>query len=607
MRRWLPPLLALLLALVPGPAPAATPGDGTDHALQAEMERLFELRSRDPQAFVSQTRTLEGLPPPTSREQREFLQFLSANRATFEGRFADAIAAAKPLAERAEDPALRLRAAGFIVNMQAATREFEAALRQLAILLKAHPTLTPGLENEVRTLWNSAAILYSEFDQHQLAARYARDVLAAQPTPRQACVANLYRAIAGVEGDAVEVTDGDFAVWREGCRAAGETSVAFGFLSLAEGRHLRKTGRGDDALTLMGKRLVEFESTRYPRLMAEAYALDAELLFEAARYADAERQAREAVALSKDLPTGRPVAMAEKVLSELATRRGDDAAALQHMQRHVAATRALADEARIKELAFRTVQHEMLQQDREFALSQERNRVLELEARMAKAESRNLFLTVGALGLCMLGLGAWGWRMRREERRMRELAEVDGLTGFANRQHFATSAENALRRAEGESRGLMLVTFDLDHFKRINDEYGHLAGDAVLSTVSDAVRKVPIEAGQSRLLGRIGGEEFAILIDSTPEGAIAHAEACRLAISGARAVLASGHAVAVTASFGIAGTHEVGYALQSLLAASDRSLYRAKAKGRDQVCAVDPGAEAEVDVGDAPAAERVAA
>ena len=610
MRRWLPLLLASLLVLAPGVARAATPGDGTDHALQAEMERLFELRSRDPQAFVEQMRTLEGLPLPTSREQREFLQFLGANRASFEGRFADAIAAAKPLAERAEDPALRLRAAGFIVNMQAATREFEEALRQLAILLKAHSKLTPGLEDEVRTLWTTAAILYSEFGQHGLTARYARDVLDAQPSSRQVCYASVYMAIAGVEGDAVEVSDGDFTAWRESCRAAGETSVAFGFLTLAEARHLRKAERADEALALLEQRAGEFEGTRYPRLVAEAYALEAELLFEAARYADAERQARAAIELSKDLPTGRPVAMAEKVLSDIARRNGDDAAALLHMQRHVVAIGALADEARLKELAFRTVQHEMLQQEREYALSLERNRALELETQVAKAEARNLLLIVSALGLSMVGLGAWIWRMRRQARHMRTLAEVDGLTGFANRQHFAFSAEDALRRAEREGRPLMLVTFDLDHFKRVNDEHGHLAGDAVLRAISDAVRNVPVDAGLTRLVGRIGGEEFAILLDpAAPETAIAHAEACRAAIASARAVLGSGHAVGVTASFGIAGTRDTGHALQALLAASDRSLYRAKAQGRDQVCAADTGAAAGTDAGAeaAPSAERVAA
>ena len=135
--------------------------DGTDTALQKEMERLYALRTVDTPAFVAQTRTLEAQPKPSSLAQRQFLQFLAANRATFEGRIPDAIALAQPLAASAEDPKFRLSAGTFVINMRAATREFETGLRELDQLLKANPKAEGALRDEVIGLWNVAAIFYA--------------------------------------------------------------------------------------------------------------------------------------------------------------------------------------------------------------------------------------------------------------------------------------------------------------------------------------------------------------------------------------------------------------------------------------------------------------
>ena len=579
-------LAAALLASAASLRAEAPAGDGTDAALQRDMERLYALRTVDPQAFVAQTRSLEAQPAPSNVAQRELLQFLTANRAALEGRFGDAVARAKPLAESAEDPALRLRAGSFVVNMRAGTREFEAGLRELARLLDAHPDADGPLAEDVRTLWVTAAILHAELDKPALSAWYAQRVLDSGPTPRQACQArHLVVRARQAERDA-SLSPADFDAADRVCVEAGEGTVTPGFLALSHARFLRDRQRLDDALALLEGRLGAIERARYPRLVAEAYALDAELLLAAERIDDAERRARRAIDVAKDAPTSLPVAMAEKVLYEVARRRGATSAALDHLQRHVAANRALAEESRIKELAFRTVQHETLQREQQLALAAERHRVLDLEARVARAESRNALAFGGLLLLTLGAAAAWSWRLWREARRFRALAQTDALTGFATRQHFTTLATAVLARAKADDRPVMLVAFDLDHFKRVNDRHGHLAGDAVLRAVSEAVRAQP--ASLPRVIGRLGGEEFAVLIDgASPRLASAHAEALRQAIAGACARTDGGVAMAVTASFGVTGTHECGHDLQCLLERSDRALYRAKNAGRDRIVAAD--------------------
>lgn len=568
---------------------AAEPADdGTDRSLQAEMQRLYDLRTRDPQAFVAQTRSLGSLPLPSNLAQRQFLAFLQANRATFEGRIAEAITLAVPLAESAEDPNLRLMAATFVVNMRVGTREFEDGLRELDRLLGTHATADGELRDAVLALWNTAALFYAEIEKPELSAWYAQRVLDSDPPLRIACSARFVLTTARLAINDKALTKADFDDADRTCEAAGETTVAPGFLGLAHARFLRDRDRLGDALALLEKRLGAIESTRYPRLVAEAYALDAELLFAAGRTDDAERQARRAVQLSQDLPTGLPAAMAEKVLYDIARGRGDAGAALRHLQNHVAASQALAEERRVKELAYRTVQHEQLQRAQALRVAGERHRVLDLEAQVAKAESRNALLAVVLLAATLLGFGTWAWRLLLQQRHVRALSQTDALTGFSNRQHFSAEAEAALARSRRSGRPVVLATFDLDHFKRINDLHGHLAGDAVLRTVAAAVHTVPVEPGITRRVGRMGGEEFALLLEAaTPAAALAHAEACRAAIAAARTTLDSGVVLAVTASFGLAGTASIGHRLHDLLAASDRALYVAKAEGRDRVRVAD--------------------
>jgi hypothetical protein len=192
MRRAL--ALLLFLAVVPGGGAlrAQAPiGDGTDVALQQEMERLYALRTVDVPAFVAQTRTLEAQPQPSNLAQRQFRQFLSANRANFEGHTAESIAQALPLAESAEDASLRLMAGAFVVNMRAATREFEVGLRELDRLLKAHPSAEGPLRDEILRLWSVAAIFYAELEQPALSAWYAQRMLENRPSPRLQCSAQL--------------------------------------------------------------------------------------------------------------------------------------------------------------------------------------------------------------------------------------------------------------------------------------------------------------------------------------------------------------------------------------------------------------------------------
>lgn len=168
-------------------------------------------------------------------------------------------------------------------------------------------------------------------------------------------------------------------------------------------------------------------------------------------------------------------------------------------------------------------------------------------------------------------------RKAREEQ-LRRLAQTDPLTGLSNRRHFFEQAAQELRRVARYGRPLAVVMLDIDHFKAVNDNCGHEAGDAVLRDVARCLRSALRE---SDLLGRVGGEEFAALLPETHEAeALVLAERLRTAVSAAP--LGSG--LSVTISAGVTGIRGSGAEdLDSALRRADAALYRAKAAGRNQV------------------------
>ena len=166
------------------------------------------------------------------------------------------------------------------------------------------------------------------------------------------------------------------------------------------------------------------------------------------------------------------------------------------------------------------------------------------------------------------------------ERELTRLATTDPLTTAANRRHFLSQAEQEMERAGRYDRRLGVVMIDIDHFKAVNDGYGHAAGDAVLVAVAAACRTLLRDVD---CLGRIGGEEFALLLPETSlVGASEVAERMRQAIA-ATQVSVGDHVLHVTASLGAAERSDSDASFDVLLARADAALYRAKASGRDRV------------------------
>jgi diguanylate cyclase (GGDEF)-like protein len=177
----------------------------------------------------------------------------------------------------------------------------------------------------------------------------------------------------------------------------------------------------------------------------------------------------------------------------------------------------------------------------------------------------------------------------RVELEYKNAARLDALTGVSNRRAFLERAERVLRRCHEDGSPCSVVVFDLDHFKQINDTYGHRTGDQVLRTFADAARAA---LRPNDLLGRHGGEEFAVVLPGVAAEA-AYVIADRIRHAFATMTMGSDGALGnATVSAGVA-TAAPDSSLEAAMEMADRALYRAKRLGRNRVEPADGAADAQ--------------
>ena len=180
--------------------------------------------------------------------------------------------------------------------------------------------------------------------------------------------------------------------------------------------------------------------------------------------------------------------------------------------------------------------------------------------------------------------------LEQSRRYLKEQADTDPLTKLANRRSFFASASTGLAQMQRQNEHFSIVILDIDHFKRINDTYGHQAGDVVLQQLA-MVLSMAIREGDS--LARIGGEEFVVASPYTNRlAAIVLSERLRKAVESSE-FMHEGNRIPVTISLGVASKNSDDDDVDKLLAIADSRLYLAKQKGRNRICASDKTSKAD--------------
>ncbi|EJM20634.1 diguanylate cyclase (GGDEF) domain-containing protein [Pseudomonas sp. GM18] len=163
---------------------------------------------------------------------------------------------------------------------------------------------------------------------------------------------------------------------------------------------------------------------------------------------------------------------------------------------------------------------------------------------------------------------------------LQQLSSTDRLTGLYNRGHWEESLKVAYARHQRYGNATSLVMFDIDHFKRVNDTYGHQAGDKVIEQVAGLVRE---HVRDTDLAGRYGGEEFGVVLSDTDKtSAVFFAERLRKAVERLE-VLHNGQSIRFTISLGVADLSQLSINHTDLIAWADQALYASKKAGRNRV------------------------
>jgi diguanylate cyclase (GGDEF)-like protein len=189
---------------------------------------------------------------------------------------------------------------------------------------------------------------------------------------------------------------------------------------------------------------------------------------------------------------------------------------------------------------------------------------------------------IAVLAILISGLltsGLWAAMAGRLLPRLLEASQTDALTQLMSRTAFMELAMDLLAEAEERKGEWIFAILDLDHFKRINDTYGHGCGDAALASVGSLLLTV---TRPDDLVCRFGGEEFALLLSAPRMGGSKVLERLRLQLE-MNHLIYNGHRIPLTASIGAAASAECGYNLDFLYNAADKALYEAKRSGRNRI------------------------
>jgi diguanylate cyclase (GGDEF)-like protein len=551
----------------------------------AFLDQTESLRIKDHRQFMQRLAQIHRESPVLSTAEQWHLRYLDALEASLEGQFA---AAEKPLhnvIDHSGDSTLAARASALLMNNLAITGRYEDAFTLAHQLTIDLPRIKDKAARfQILTYLSQMLDLAGQTD---LAIKYAHMLEDNIPPGMNACYPQSKLVAALLSAKRLTSSSPDLKQAIDTCEAGGQpimattTQLILGTLYLEEHQPAK-------ALSLLDRIGSDIRINHYYPHTLSAQVQRAQAYEQLGKDDAARKAALAALAMASPGDVNDYLKDAYEVLYRVAKRHGNTASALAYYEHFVAQDRGSLDDASAQALAYQTVQQQVVTRQLETEELGKQNNLLRLQQTLdAKAaETSRLYILLLLMTLASIVL--WLYRLKRSQLRFKRLSHHDSLTGVFNHQHFIGEAGRVLRQVEKRLGEACLISIDLDHFKQVNDTYGHAMGDAVLR------RTVAICQQQLRpadLFGRLGGEEFGILLhECSREQGMAIANRIRTAIE-ASPLEKDGCIVAFSASVGLASTATSGYELQRLCMEADAALYRAKRAGRNRVVADTEGGD----------------
>ncbi len=579
-------LLAVALTAIPAYPAAQTPDFSA--VLAEAREVSYHGHWRDAQALLD-----ELAPYVDQAELRDYADFqlLQARHFVLDDRTEQGLALAESLLERNLATDQRVQALQFRANIAVLLRRYEAAFESLGEALRLQAELEDP-SPQMATL-NMAAYMLGRVGEYERGADYGEEALAIarrSEKPRDACVA--LQRLAPVYKWAERVDDSE-RTYREGIReCSGVGNALFvGVHQYGLADLLRREGRSAEALPLAEAAITALEDAVYTLGEYEARMIRAEILQDLGQLdASWQEELLELQTFFSDRSLWDQSARLALLQTELAEEAGRFRSALQALRDHNRARESFLGRERAMRLAYLQVEFDSRNQRQQIALLEESARAARLEAQAAGQQRRLRSFGWLLIGIVVLTLTSLLYRAFRSRRRFVQLSRHDGLSGLANHTWFFERAQAVIDqfRTDPETgRRIVLIAADIDHFKRINDRYGHRMGDSVIGRTARRLREV---FPDTALVGRIGGEEFAVLVIVK---SVAEAIECIETFRRPDSRSEREDDPAITMSFGLSCARR-DEDIHSLRLRADEAMYRAKNAGRDRI-EVDPSCYSDID------------
>ncbi|RTR38627.1 GGDEF domain-containing protein [Shewanella canadensis] len=556
----------------------------TSDSYDQKLDELSEVVHSKPDRTLTLIEELSSAKDELTSDQHSRLLVLQSVQHLYGGKFAEAITKLKQA--ESLNPPKTLRNSIYLYQASAylGQHEYQQALDVMSTNLSRIEEIE---DTEIKiSSYLRLVNLYLDLQAYSEMSRYAELALMLSHgnSAKNECYSLLYLAVAELKTQNLEMAESRFKNSRDFCqlnnlpvivamskKGLGDVAIKQGNYALAEKYLLQALEEYRPF-----KFQIEIDSTH--SLLSETYLglLQTE-------------KAQEYAGLVMKLPD-EPINLsykkrATKVLAELASERGEHAQAYQYLSQHQNITNTLLDDTKAKANAYQMAKFENGEKSREINLLNH-----ERELYTAREQMRALKRNNDRMGLLIVGggfvlLAMFAIAITGQKRKYKKLAQNDPLTGILNRGTAQNMAENRYIKDTFKSLEFSVIMFDVDHFKRVNDNFGHATGDWVLKHVCETILK---NCRSSDIFTRFGGEEFVLFLPGTDaETAQKIAEQHRLAIA-AMDTKYSGRDFTLSGSFGVTSSSSADLSLDPLLHRADIAMNYSKGNGQNRVTLYTP-------------------
>ncbi|HEX8756303.1 MAG TPA: GGDEF domain-containing protein, partial [Steroidobacteraceae bacterium] len=412
-----------------------------------------------------------------SKEQQQYFLFLQGWQSAYEGRDAFAIAQLSQLAANSPSMVIRLRAYATLSDLFTSERRYHAAFQELS---EAQSLLPDVSDQRARAeVLLDAAELYSQVGQYDLALDAAQAVIDQNWAGEGECMGGQQKLHALFNSGRFAEFDSQVRPTIRSCLKIGQPAYANEIRTKLAARYI-DDGRLSEARALLERNYPQVTGMGYSRQIASFDALLAVVNQKTGNMAAAKRFALHAEKLSIPGEFPQWLITSYRILYQYAKQNGDYSSALAYHEKYLSAKIGYLNDVSARQLAYERVKQKNIARKLEIEALSRKNRVLELEHKLSvkQMEATRLYGVILTLILALIGL--WALLTKRSQLHFKNLSRLDGLTGISNRLHFIERAETALAYARKSGQEVSLLLLDLDHFKSINDRFGHATGDFVL-------------------------------------------------------------------------------------------------------------------------------